>query len=279
MLNVKKKISSFLKDKGNIAVWGAGGLSQSSFKYFLNITDVKCVIDKTLYGQDFNGFSIQSPENADLSDIDIVIICSAAHSQIRKALKQAKFQGEIYYIYELLAQVYDDSSNELEYLKLDILAVKNSNIFRLFIDKPQLFVNVTFRLANCCSHHWYLRPIYWVLYVFHALVCLLTSIQLPLGTKIGPGFGIAHYGTIVFSKRSVIGSFFTIYHGCTVGTNFTGKAPVIGNFVTQYAGSHLLGNSSIGDYSTIGANSVVLDLDSEAYDTIVGAPAKIKGKN
>jgi len=272
---VKNKIGAFLADKGKIAVWGAGGLGKTSFKYYLEPSRVICLIDKIRHGESEAGFDIKSPDEADLSGIDMLIICSAAHPQIKAAAKEKGFKGEIYYIYELIAEVYKDSSNDFEYLLLDILAVKNANIFRLLIDKPQVFVNITFRTANFCKKYWFLLPLYWLSYLLHAIVCLVVGVQLPIATSIGPGFGIAHYGTIVFSARAKIGSFFTIYHGCTVGTNFTGKAPVIGDFVTQYAGSHILGNSNIADYCTIGANSVVLDLDSETGDTIVGAPARI----
>ena len=278
MSKVKTKISTFLSNKGRIAVWGAGGLSRASFKYFLKSKQINCVTDKTILGQSFNGFLVLAPEEVNFSEIDTLVICSSAHHQIRAHARKLGFKGEFFYIYELIAEAYKGSTNDLDYLFVDILAVKNSNLVRLFLDKPQLLVNLTFRTASYCSKYWYLAPLYWVLYILHALVCLLTSVQLPLGTQIGPGFGIAHYGTIVFSKRAKIGSFFTIYHGCTVGTNFTGKAPVIGDFVTQYAGSHLLGDTHINDHCTIGANSVVLDLISQAGDTIVGSPATIKRK-
>lgn len=275
MFGVKNKISAFLLDKGKIAVWGAGGLGKTAFRYYLDPSRVICLIDKTRHGEEESGFTIKSPEDSDLSGIDTLIICSAAHPQIKQAAKERGFEGEIYYIYELIAEIYKDSKNDFEYLLLDILAVKNTNIFRLLIDKPQIFVNITFRTANFCKNRWFLLPLYWILYFLHAIVCVWLGVQLPIATSIGPGFGIAHYGTIVFSARAKIGSFFTIYHGCTVGTNFTGKAPVIGDFVTQYAGSHVLGNTHIKDYCTIGANSVVLNLDSEASDTIVGSPARI----
>ena len=278
-MSVKSKISKVLEKKGRLAVWGAGGLGKASFKYFLDVKNIDTVIDKTLHGQLIENFKIQAPDEVDFDKINTLIICSSAHSQIRKSALNNGFKGEIYYIYELIAEIYKDSDSEFDYLKLDILAVKNSNILRLFLDKPQLLVNVTFRLGNQFSKYWCLAPLYWLFYLLHTITCLLTSVQLPLGTKIGPGFGIAHYGTIVFSKRAEIGSFFTIYHGCTVGTNFTGKAPIIGDFVTQYAGSHVLGKCFIGDYAVIGANSVALDLDSKTGDIIVGAPAAIKRKD
>ena len=277
-MSIKNKIDNFLPQNKTIAVWGAGGLGQASFKYYLNPSKIDFVIDKTKHGQSLFNKTILPPEKMDFTKVDILIICSAAHAQIRTQAESLGFKGKVYYIYELIAEVFKDSSSEFDALKLDIYAVKNANIFRLFLDKPQLLVNLTFRTGNFLSKHWYLAPLYWIMYFLHAITCLLTSIQLPLKTQIGPGLGFAHYGTIVFSKRAQIGSFFTIYHGCTVGTNFTGKAPVIGDFVTQYAGSHILGDSNIADHCVIGANSVALDIDSAQGDTIIGAPAKIKRK-
>ena len=102
----------------------------------------------------------------------------------------------------------------------------------------------------------------------------MLSIQLPLKTIIGPGLIFAHFGTIVFTERAKIGAFFTIYHGCTVGTNDSGEGPIIGDFVAQYAGSHILGRCNIGSMSRIGANAVVLDLECPVKTSLVGVPAR-----
>ena len=87
----------------------------------------------------------------------------------------------------------------------------------------------------------------------------------------------AHFGTIVFTARTEIGAFFTIYHGCTVGTDDTGKAPKIGNYVTQFAGSHVLGDCLIGSFARIGANAVVLGIQEPLGEcSFVGIPAKVR---
>lgn len=276
MSALKTKISLFLSDKGTIAIWGASGLGRTTLKYFIDEKNIKYIMDKTLHGQELEGLTILAPETLQSLNIDTLIICSAAHTQIKSQARKMGFQGQIFFIYEIIDEIYKNSDNPFAFLWLDILAVKNCNFFRLLIDKPQIFVNITFRTATYLSKNPYFLPLYFIFYILHALVCLITSVQLPLGTKIGPGFAIAHFGTIVFSKRADIGSFFTIYQGCTVGTNFSGKAPVIGNFVTQYAGSHILGDSYIADSCVIGANSVVLDLKSGIGDVIVGSPAIIK---
>ena len=104
---------------------------------------------------------------------------------------------------------------------------------------------------------------------------ILFSIQLPLGTAIGPGLAFAHFGTIVFTRKARIGNFFTIYHGCTIGTNDTGEGPEIGDFVCQYSGSHILGRCKIGNQSRIAANAVVLDFECGPNCTVAGIPARV----
>ena len=56
----------------------------------------------------------------------------------------------------------------------------------------------------------------------------------------------------------------------------SGAAPEIGNFVTIYAGSHVLGGSRLGDHSKVGAMSLMLDLETDGYCTVAGIPATVK---
>ena len=79
-----------------------------------------------------------------------------------------------------------------------------------------------------------------------------------------------------FTGKAVLGSFVTIYHCCTVGTNLKGGSPKIGNFVTIFSGSHILGQTEIQDFSIIGALSLLLDFKGKSYTTIAGIPAKTK---
>ena len=78
-----------------------------------------------------------------------------------------------------------------------------------------------------------------IFFVLHYLVCLLTSIQMPINMKAGPGLIIAHPDSIVFSEKATLGSFVTIYQCCTIGKTFSGANPIIGDFVTIFTGSNV----------------------------------------
>ena len=78
---------------------------------------------------------------------------------------------------------------------------------------------------------------------------LMTNIQIPVGTKIGTGFRILHFGHIVINPHAVIGRNFNIAQGALIG-NSEGKkrgVPVIGDNVYCGANSLVIGGIHIGD--------------------------------
>ena len=70
---------------------------------------------------------------------------------------------------------------------------------------------------------------------------------------IGKGMMIVHPGNIYLNAKS-IGDHFTVYQGCTLGSD-KGGIPLIGNNVTCYVNSVICGDIQIGDNCTFGANS------------------------
>ena len=70
----------------------------------------------------------------------------------------------------------------------------------------------------------------------------------PLGTVLG---------------RAEYGDYLSVYQGVTVGGNVAKNGewvfPKLGNYVTMYAHSSVLGNSIIGDYVIFSANSYVIN--------------------
>lgn len=91
--------------------------------------------------------------------------------------------------------------------------------------------------------------------------------------EIGPGFNAAHSFSTVINARK-IGSNFTVYQDVTVGYS-GGGIPVIGNNVTIYANSVVVGNITIGDNVVIGACTFV-NKDIPSNSLAVGVPAVIK---
>ena len=90
--------------------------------------------------------------------------------------------------------------------------------------------------------------------------------------QIGSGFRPFHaFSTIIFAKS--IGREFCVFQNVTIGYS-NGENPVIGNNVTIYTGSIVLGGVKIGDNVIVGAGSVV-NKDVPNDTMVVGNPAII----
>ena len=107
------------------------------------------------------------------------------------------------------------------------------------------------------------------------------GIQIPRNTKIGKGFYIGHYGTIVINEAAIIGDNVNISHGVTIGQANRGKrigAAIIGNQVYIGPGAEIIGKVVIDNNVAIGANAVVThDIPNDAC--VGGIPAKIISMN
>jgi len=99
------------------------------------------------------------------------------------------------------------------------------------------------------------------------------GMEIGLDTIIGEHLMIPHPVGIVIGKGCVIGDECKIYQNVTIGRK-NGGYPVIGDHVTIYPGSVVIGNIHIGDHVTIGANSVVL-MDLPNHAVVAGNPAEI----
>ncbi len=275
-MTIRREINSYLKKYNKIVIWGAGGLAKTSLKYWLPKNNIAYVVDEYLYKKrnKVNHIPLFHSHYLKKNNPDLIIVCSSSYLEIFDKIKKMKIKTEYKYIYELF--LLNDNNSELRNLYIDLLATKNRNFFRLIIRKPQILLIITFRLCKYFKKNILFFPFYLIFYIMHYFTCAILSIQLPITVKAGPGLVFAHPGTIVLSENAVLGSFVTIYHCCTIGTNLKGASPKIGNFVTIYSGSHILGQTEIQDFSIIGALSLLLDFKGESYTTITGIPAKTK---
>lgn len=117
-------------------------------------------------------------------------------------------------------------------------------------------------------------------YPFYHITKVITGIQIPIGTKIGKGLKIGHFGTIVVNPFAEIGENFNIAQGCLVG-NALGKrkgVPKIGNNVVMSANSVVIGNVTIGNNVLI-APLAFVNVDVPDNCIVIGNPAKIIQKD
>ena len=129
-------------------------------------------------------------------------------------------------------------------------------------------------VSHRISHYLWRKNLKFVPRVMSQLSRFFTGVEIHPGAEIGKGFFIDHGMGVVIGETSEIGEDVTIYHGVTLGgTSFTrGKRhPTIRNNVTIGAGAKILGPLTIGEYSKIGANSVVIK-DVPPNSTVVGIP-------
>ena len=104
-----------------------------------------------------------------------------------------------------------------------------------------------------------------------------TGISVPASARIGQGFYIGHFGTIIVHPDTEMGDGCSIGQGVTIGTRGQGDqgVPRFGDNVYIGAGAKVLGGIEVGDNVAIGANAVVVG-DVAADCVAVGIPAKVK---
>ena len=162
--------------------------------------------------------------------------------------------------------------SEFEKLRLDIRVQKDRPWHEFVLFRPQILVNVTYRLARAALT---IPFIGWFARLLHAMVSVPFGISIPPTVEAGPGLAFAPFGTMVIHPRARIGSFVRLYHLVTIGSNDGGRIPMLGDFVTVYAGAMVVGDSTIGSHARVGAQAFVSDMSVPAGATVVGAPAKI----
>ncbi|WP_299017172.1 hypothetical protein [uncultured Polaribacter sp.] len=93
----------------------------------------------------------------------------------------------------------------------------------------------------------------------HWLLKEVCCCEIYFNNSIDVGFYVVHGEGLVIGSRNTIGKGFIIHQGCTIGhkINGSGKGNFIGDNVTLYCNSSIIGELNIGNNSIIGANVVV----------------------
>jgi len=103
--------------------------------------------------------------------------------------------------------------------------------------------------------------------LIHAFSKLVTHTDISPWAQIGPGFYLYHGLGTVIGKGTKIGRRAIVCQGVT-----TGHGPVLGDDVSLWAGSKVIGRVVIGDRAEVGANGVVTR-DVPPDCVAVGVPA------
>lgn len=138
---------------------------------------------------------------------------------------------------------------------------------------PGLHAVLFYRVA-----HWFwTKRLYLAARIISHLGRFLTGIEIHPGAKIGRRFFIDHGMGVIIGETSEIADNVTIYQGVTLGGKSWKKEkrhPDLGKHVVVGAGTKIIGPCRLGDYSRIGANSVVVK-DVPPKSTVVGVPGRI----
>jgi serine O-acetyltransferase len=113
-------------------------------------------------------------------------------------------------------------------------------------------------------------------YFIQSKVSALFAVDIHPAARIGRGIFLDHATGIVIGETAVVEDDVSMLHGVTLGG--TGKEigdrhPKIRRGVLLSAGAKVLGNIEVGEYSRVGAGSVVLKA-VPAHCTVAGVPAK-----
>lgn len=121
----------------------------------------------------------------------------------------------------------------------------------------------------------------WKIPVFPRLISafsrFFTGIDIHPGATIGRRFFIDHGMGVVIGETAEIGDDVLLYQGVTLGgtsSKSEKRHPTLGRGVVVGAGAKVLGNITLGNYSKIGAGSVVVN-DVPEHATVVGIPGRV----
>lgn len=155
-------------------------------------------------------------------------------------------------------------------------ASKLSVRLKYFFFIPGFTMVYCFRMAS--ESKFFLSKALWR--VLHRITMYITGIQLPVGTKIGEGLRIAHFGTMVINDGAVIGRNFSIAQGTLIGSAQGKKKghPRIGDNVCMQANSMVVGGVHIGNNVLIAPGAFV-NFDVPDNCIVIGNPGQIIQKD
>ncbi|SEM80946.1 serine O-acetyltransferase [bacterium A37T11] len=171
----------------------------------------------------------------------------------------------------------------LDFVKSDLFRYSGNLSFKSFI--KHFFITPGFKYMfyfRLCKHmKSRSKIIYYLIRLILRHYSFRYGFDIPVGTEIGYGFYIGHFGGIVISGKAKIGNNVNISQGVTIGFSARGKNvgyPEIGDNVFIGPGAKVMGGILVGDNACVGANAVVL-IDCPNNSVHGGIPSKILSMN
>ena len=165
-------------------------------------------------------------------------------------------------------------------IKADLFRYQGNNTFRSFL-KNFIFTpgfRYSYFLRKCTylkqKKNWFL---YFIFRIPLERYMVKYGIGILVGTSIGRGLYIGHWGGIFVNVHAVIGENCNIQQGVTVGQTNRGKSqgsPVIGNSVWMGAHCVIVGNIKVGNNVLIAPGAYV-NFDVPDNAVVIGNPGKV----
>ncbi|MCA0436907.1 MAG: serine acetyltransferase [Actinobacteria bacterium] len=166
----------------------------------------------------------------------------------------------------------------------DAIVALRADLARDFARNPRLGQRITlvlWRAGNLLAHR--RDPLSVLLRIVQRLAVAVwfhgvLGAEIPTSVPIGPGLWLPHSARgCVIHPSATIGADCTLYHEVTIGLmRDEGRAARIGDGVYLAAGAKVLGDITLADGTSVGANAVLLT-DTLPGTTYVGVPAKPLG--
>jgi len=170
----------------------------------------------------------------------------------------------------------------IQEMRSDIRAVfDNDPAARSVLEVVLTYSGVHAIWAHRIAHALYRKRLYGLARFVSQVSRFFTGIEIHPGARIGRRLFIDHGMGVVIGETCEIGDDVVLYQGVTLGG--TGKEkgkrhPTIESNVVVASGAKVLGSFTVGEYSRIGANAVVLQ-EVPPYSTVVGIPGRVVRRN
>jgi serine O-acetyltransferase len=167
-----------------------------------------------------------------------------------------------------------------EAVRADLAAIRERDPASRGFVQPFLFYKGFEALQSYRIAHWlWTTNRIWMALHFQSRISEVFGADIHPAARIGRGVFIDHATGVVIGETAVVDDDVSMLHGVTLGG--TGKErgdrhPKIRKGVMIGAGASIIGNIVVGEYSRVGAGSVVLTAVPD-HCTVAGIPAKVVG--